>query len=318
MIGRLRNRERQRTPFVTSRHTPVSFVMAMAIMLTAILLYDVMGAIIKHLSARYPTPQLAMYRNIFGLIPTLLILLWSHSWIAAGKPIVIRQWKLALARGGLGVFAQISFYLALVHMEFATATTIAFAGPLFVTALSIPLLGHRVGLWRWLAVLIGFTGVLLVMRPAADSFTWYGLLPLCAALGYASTSVTSRLFDTSVPTALINLYYNIGTLAGTSALVAFTGGLVPVATAEDWFWLAAMGVAGGLGAFLLISAYRLAEPSSLSPFEYFGIPFSFCLGWLFFAEAPFERLIPGAFLIVGGGLAIMWRERALKRRRQMA
>ena len=144
----------------------------------AIMLYDIMGAIIKHLSQQYPTQQLSMFRNLFGLIPTLLILFWSQSWIQSGRPIVIRQWKLGLARGGLGVFAQISFYLALFHLEFATATTIVFAGPLFITALSIPLLGHRVGLWRWLAVLIGFTGVMLVMRPTAQSFNWYAILPL--------------------------------------------------------------------------------------------------------------------------------------------
>jgi drug/metabolite transporter (DMT)-like permease len=277
------------------------------------MLYDVMGAIIKHLSQDYPTQQLTMFRNLFGLIPTLLILFWSQNWIQTGKPIVIRQWKLALARGGLGVFAQISFYLALFHLELATATTIVFAGPLFITALSIPLLGHRVGLWRWLAVLIGFTGVMLVMRPTAQSFTWYAVLPFCAAFGYASISVTARLFDKTVPTAVINLYYNVGSLIGSTALVLSTGGFSQIGALQDWVWLAAMGMAGGIAAYCLISAYRLAEPSSLSPFEYFGIPFSFCLGWIFFSEAPFERLIPGAFLIVGGGLVIMWREHSLKR-----
>ncbi len=301
---------------MTSRQSPVSFVAAAAIMLTAIMFYDVMGAIIKHLSQHYPAPQLAMFRNIFGLVPTLLALFWARAWIEAGRPIVIRRWKLALARGGLGAVAQISFYLALFHLEFATATAILFASPLFVTALSIPLLGHRVGLWRWLAVLVGFAGVLLVIRPTAQSFTWYAVLPLCAAFGYATTSVTARLFDKTVPTALINLYYNVGSLAGSIALVVFTGGFVQIGTPQDWIWLAAMGMAGGIAAYCLISAYRLADPSSLSPLEYFAIPFSFCLGWVFFAETPFDRLIPGVFLIVGGGLVIAWREHFLKRRRR--
>lgn len=301
-----------------SRHQPVSFVAAAAVMLMAILFYDVMGAIIKHLSQNYPSQQLSMFRNLFGLIPTLLVLFWSRGWVQAGKPIVIRQWKLALARGGLGAFAQVSFYLALFHLEFATATTILFAGPLFITALSIPLLGHRVGAWRWLAVLIGFTGVLLVMRPPSQTFSWYAVLPLCAAFGYASISVTARLFDRTVPTALINLYYNVGSLVGSIALVVFIGGFVQIGSLEDWLWLAAMGVAGGFAAYCLISAYRLAEPSSLSPFEYFGIPFSFCIGWIFFSETPFDRLIPGAFLIVGGGLVIFWREHFMKRRGRAA
>ncbi len=300
---------------MSSKTKPVSFLVAAAVMLMAILLYDVMGAIIKHLSRDYPTPQLAMFRNVFGLIPTLFILFWSQKWNRAGRPFVIRQWRLAMARGGLGACAQVSFYLALRHLEFATATTILFAGPLFVTALSIPVLGHRVGLWRWLAVAIGFSGVLMVLRPGFEVFTWHALLPLCAALGFAGTSVTARLFDGAVPTPLINLYYNAGTLVAAVGLVAFTGGFVPVLSPWDWLWLIALGVAGGLAAYCLISAYRLAEPSSLSPFEYFAIPFSFCLGWIFFAEAPFDRLIPGAFLIVGGGLFILWRERAGARSR---
>jgi len=154
------------------------------------------------------------------------------------------------------------------------------------------------------------------MRPATESFTWYAVLPLCAAFGYASISVTARLFDKSVPTAVINLYSNAGSLTGSIALVIFTGSFVQIASLEDWIWLAAMGMAGGVAAYCLISAYRLAEPSSLSPFEYFGIPFSFCLGWIFFSETPFDRLIPGAFLIVGGGLIIIWREHSLKGRQR--
>lgn len=297
------------------RHGSLPFAMAASIMLTGVFLYDVMGAVVKHLANDYPAVQLSLFRNLFGLIPTLLILFWfgRHEW--RGQSLVIRQWKLALARGGLGTFAQISFYLALLHIEFATATTIVFAGPLFVTALSVPILGNKVGALRWLAVLIGFAGVLLVMQPTMDSFTWYAILPLCAALGYASTSVSAKLIDGEVPTAVVNLYYAVGTLTGTFILVLITGGFVPIGSTQDWLWLLAMGCAGGLASYCWTSAYRMAEPGSLSPFQYFGIPFSFCLGWIFFAEAPFDRLIPGVFLIVGGGLIIIWRERALKRAR---
>lgn len=296
-----------------SQKKQTSFLFAAATILLAIMLYDVMGAIIKHLSQSYPTPQLSMFRNLFGFIPTLLILLWSPKWIEAGRPLLIQQWKLAFARGGIGAFAQVSFYLAVFHLEFATATTILFAGPLFVTALSIPLLGHKVGPARWLAVLIGFAGVLLVMQPTAPDFTWYAVLPLCAAAGFASISVSAHLFDDAVPTALINLYYNTGSLIGAVALVIFTGSFVPIGRLEDWLWLGVMGIAGSIAAFCMISAYRSVEPSSLSPFEYFAIPFSFCLGWLFFSETPFDRLFPGVLLIVGGGLFIILRERSMKK-----
>ena len=285
---------------------------AIVIILLAIFLFDVMGAIIKHLGTRYPAQQLSMLRNVFGLIPSVLVLFYSSSWREAGRPVRLVQWKLAIARGGFVAIAQFCFYLSLIHMEFATASTIAFSGALFVTLLSIPILGHRVGIWRWSAVGAGFIGIVLVMRPDTDSFNVYALLPACAALGYAASSVTAQLFDKSVPTALINLYALAGALIGAVMLVAFTGGYVEVATYQDWLWLLAMGVAGGSAVFCLVTAYRLTAPSNLAPFEYFSIPFAFLLGWMFFDEAPFHRLIPGVFLIIGGGLLIVWRERKAK------
>jgi drug/metabolite transporter (DMT)-like permease len=285
---------------------------AIAIILLAIFLFDVMGAIIKHLGTRYPAQQLSMLRNVFGLIPSVLVLFYSSSWREAGRPVRLVQWKLAIARGGFVAIAQFCFYLSLIHMEFATASTIAFSGALFVTLLSVPILGHRVGIWRWSAVGVGFVGIVLVMRPDTDSFNVYALLPACAALGYAASSVTAQLFDKSVPTALINLYALAGALTGAVMLVVFTGGYVEVTTYQDWLWLLAMGVAGGSAVFCLVSAYRLTAPSNLAPFEYFSIPFAFLLGWMFFDEAPFHRLIPGVFLIIGGGLLIVWRERKAK------
>lgn len=285
-----------------------SFALAACAILSAIMLYDVMGAIVKHLSETYPAPQLTLLRNLFGMVPAVLILMWSTTWKAAGRPVVIRQWRLGLIRGGFGAIAQLSFYISLIHLEFATATTMLFVGPMFSTALSIPLLGHRVGGLRWLAVMIGFAGVVMVMQPGSDNFNWYAVLPLIAALGYSSANVTSQFFDTDVPTPLLNLYYNVGSIVGTLILVAYTREIVPIVGLVDWLWLLVMGCAGGLAAYLLITAYRYADPSSLSPFEFFAIPFSFTLGWVFFAEAPFERLYPGVVLIVGGGLFIIWRE----------
>lgn len=296
--------------------TPASspFLRAVVTILAAIFLFDVMGAIIKHLGGRYSTQQLSMLRNLFGLVPSLIVLAWSKEWRDSGFPIVIRQWRLALLRGGFVVLAQFCFYLSLVHLEFATATTIGFSGPLFITALSVPVLGLKVGVWRWLAVFLGFSGVMLVMRPGSELFNWYAILPLGAAVGYACISITARLFDDEVPTALINVYSLFGALAAATALTFATSGFSPIESGEDWLWLAAMGFAGGLAVFLLITAYRLTEPSNLSPFEYFGIPFSFAIGWFFFDEAPFDRLFPGVLLILAAGLVIVWRERLQQKR----
>lgn len=292
------------------------FAKAIFFILVAVFLFNVMSAIIKHLDGRYPAQQLSAFRNLFGLIPAILLLLTSQDWHGAGRPLAIRQWKLAFLRGGFVAIAQFCLYLSLIHLELATASTVVFAGPLFVTALSVPVLGDRVGIWRWLAVFVGFAGIVLVIRPGSDVFTLYALLPLGAALCYSCAAVGVRLIDTAIPTATINLYSHVGALIGSTALVIATSGYTPVASYIDWLWIFAIGIVGGGAVLCINTAYRSAQPSSLSPFEYFGIPFSFVLGWIFFAEAPFEKLFPGVILIVGGGFLIIWQERRLLRGRE--
>lgn len=288
---------------------PPSLIHAIVLSLMGILLLDTMGAIIKHLVITYPAQQLSAFRNFFGLFPSVLILLMSSEWHESGRKIWTRQWKLALSRGLFVTFAQFFFYLSLFHLALATASTLAFAGPLFVAALSVPLLGDRVGLWRWLAVAAGFTGIVLILRPGSDVFTAYALLPIGAALGYALSTVSVRLITDPVPSATINLYGHVGALICSTAFMFATSGYQPVASLEDWLWIVAMGTAGGFGVLLLVMAYRRTKPSNLAPFDFFGIPFAFALGWIFFGETPFDTLFPGVILIVIGGLVIFWRER---------
>lgn len=287
------------------------FTRAVAVILIAVLLFDIQGAIIKFLGDRYGIPQIAMFRNIFGLIPALLLIYLARTGTRGAARFRLRQWPLAILRGASIASAQYCLYLSLTLMEFATASTLAYSGPLFITALSVPILRNHVGAIRWLAVVIGFMGIVLVMRPGGDIFQWVSLLPICAAFGYAFSSVIVRLFDDTSTTAVINFYTTLSALGFTFLLMLFTDSYIPVSTAADWMWMILMGLVGGMAVFSLIAAYRLALPSNLSPFEYFGIPFSFVIGWLVFDEAPFDRLIPGVFLIVGGGLLIFWRERRL-------
>lgn len=285
------------------------FGRAVVYILLAILLFDLQGVIIKFLGERYPVQQLAAFRNVFGLIPSILVLLLSSEWHARGRQLKIRQWRLGLIRGLCIAGAQFCFYLSITKMELATASTLTYISPVLITMLSIPILKHQVGLWRWIAVFIGFVGVLMIMAPGSEVFTPYSLLPIGASLGYSLSTVCVRLFDEQVPTALINMYASIGALFGALAIVIATTGYLQVESAQDWLLLITMGFVGGFAVLALINAYRLTRPANLSPYEYFGIPFAFVLGWIFFDEAPFEKLIPGVFLIVMGGMLIAWRER---------
>jgi len=287
---------------------------AVALLLGALTLFDGMGLIIKHLSPRYGAGELAAWRNTFGLIPSLVVLWMSRDWHARGRIWRLRQWRLALARGAILTVAQFSFYLSLGLLTFATASTITYANSLFAVALAVPLLGEKVGWIRWSAVLIGFVGVIWIVRPGSDTFSPAALLPLGAAMCYALVGVTARMMDSDVPTPLINLYSSIVALFGAVILALVTGGFTPIQQASDLGWLVAMGGFGGSAVLLLIMAYRMAEQSDLAPFNYFGIPLAFVLGWVFFDEAPWHELFPGALLILASGLLIVWRERMLKRR----
>ncbi len=292
-------------------HTGSRLSTAIFTIILAIFLFDVQGALIKHMGNRYPVEQIAFYRNGFGLLPSLLVLLFSSEWRVREQRWRLVRWKLAIARGLMLIVAQMCFYYSLVHMQLATATTLAFGGPLFVTLLSIPMLGHRVGWWRGTAVALGFVGVVLVMQPGKDAFSLIALLPVAAAFFYALASLFARYFNDDEPTALISVYSSGGAMMAALVLVFLTGNTLLLESATDWIWFVVMGSTGGCAVFLLIAAYRMTDPSSLAPFEYFGIPFSFGLGWIFFGETPFDSLFPGVVLIVGGGLLVLWRERAL-------
>ncbi|MFK7834701.1 MAG: DMT family transporter [Sulfitobacter sp.] len=287
--------------------------LAIFYLLTAICLFDAMGLIIKRLSSDYTAAELSAYRNIFGLVPAMLVLWWSADWHRKGRILRVRQWRLALSRGLILTVAQLSFYMSLGLLSFATASTITYANALFLVALAVPLLGEKVGLVRWSAVLIGFVGVVMVMGPGRDSFSNAAILPLIAAFCYALVGVTARMMDEDVPTALINLYSSTVAAVGAFALVPALGGFSPLVQTSDLIWIAGMGAFGGSAVLLLITAYRTADQSDLAPFNYFGIPIAFVLGWLFYDEAPWSELFPGSLLIAAGGLLIIWRERRLRR-----
>ncbi|MCX7558118.1 DMT family transporter [Sulfitobacter sp. F26204] len=286
--------------------------LAILYLLIAIVLFDAMGLLIKHLSADYSAAELSAYRNIFGLVPAGLVLWRSTDWHRKGRILKLRQWRLALFRGAILTCAQLSFYMSLGLLSFATASTITYANALFLVALAVPLLGEKVGFMRWCAVLIGFAGVVLVVGPGRDTFSNAALLPLFAAFCYALVGVSARMMDADVPTALINLYSSIIAAIGAFVLVPLLGGFSPLGSPGDLISIAGMGAFGGTAVLLLITSYRMADQSDLAPFSYFGIPIAFVLGWVFYDEAPWSELFPGAALIIFGGLMIIWRERRLR------
>ncbi len=159
----------------------------------------------------------------------------------------------------------------------------------------------------------GFVGVVLVVGPGTDLFTWYGILPAVAAFFYANSLVSTRRFDTSVSHAAINLYAQAGAIVGSFILLLSTADAVmPSGSAAEIFvdlgLALLLGGFGGFGVYFLTLAYRRTAASLLAPFEYFGVLSALVIGWIVFSEWPVERIFPGVVFIVGAGLVIVLRE----------
>ena len=179
---------------------------------------------------------------------------------------------------------------------------------MFVVLLSVVMMGERVGPWRIAALIIGFAGVMWVLRPGTDSFTAAALLPIIASLAYGFSVVSVRFFDSSVPSALLLIYSSAASALGAIAIALFTTGFSPIGPWQDLALIFALSMSGGIAVLLLMFAYRIADPSMLAPFSYLSILTAFFFGWFFFDEAPIDTLFPGVLLIVGAGALIIWRE----------
>lgn len=288
---------------------PSHLIRAIIIIFIGIAAFDVMGVLVRMLGASYPILQISVLRNIFGILPALLLLYLGPGISAIMQLNQMRQWWIVIIRSAAILMAQMCFYTALTKIEFATAAALGFTSPFFITMLSIPILAHRVGLVRVIAIMVGFVGVLTILKPFDISFSWWMILPIIAAFGYGLSSVLVRLFGDDIPSATIQISQQFVTFIMGLILLVTYGEIVPITTMEDIGLFVLLGIFGGIGVLGLVAAYRLVEPSKLAPFEYFGIPISFAVGWLFFNEAPFGTLFPGVLFIVGAGLLIILRER---------
>ena len=284
---------------------------AISILLLGIVAFDVMSVIVRLLGDTFPILQISVLRNIFGMIPALLLLVAGPGLVALrklNKPYLL---KIIFIRSAAVLLAQLCFYTALTKIEFATAATLGFTSPFFITLLSIPLLGHHIGYVRFLAIIFGFAGVVAIFRPFNDDFTLWMTLPIFAGFGYGLSSVLVKLIPEEIDSSAIQITQQFATFFMGVCLLLTTSEFVPIISMDHLAYFCLMGVCGGVGLLCLIIAYRLTDPSSLSVFEYFGIPMSFLLGWVAFGEAPISTLFPGVLMIIGAGLLIIFRERRL-------
>ena len=283
-------------------------IRAILVCLLAYLCFDLMSVHVRILSVRYSPQELSVYRNVLGVLPSILLLIYTRELSFDIKDYKIKKWKLAFGRGLLVALAQLLFYTALADLELATVSALGQTNAIFIVLIAVIFYGEKVGAWRWSAVIIGFGGAVWIMQPGSNMFTWTAALPIGAAFCYAASMVTLRSFDVSISSAIIYLYSSIAAALGAILLATGTTDFSPIQSMSDALLILSMSLCGGFGVVFLMYAFRQAPASVLAPFSYFGILTAFGLGWIVFDELPLDKLFPGVILIVLSGLTILWRE----------
>ena len=283
-------------------------IRAILVCLLAYLCFDLMSVHVRILSVRYSPQELSVYRNVLGVLPSILLLIYTRELSFDIKDYKIKKWKLAFGRGLLVALAQLLFYTALADLELATVSALGQTNAIFIVLIAVIFYREKVGLWRWSAVIIGFGGAVWIMQPGSNMFTWTAALPIGAAFCYAASMVTLRSFDVSISSAIIYLYSSIAAALGAILLATGTTDFSPIQSMSDALLILSMSLCGGFGVVFLMYAFRQAPASVLAPFSYFGILTAFGLGWIVFDELPLDKLFPGVILIVLSGLTILWRE----------
>ena len=282
---------------------------AIITMLLAILCVDMYMVVIKFLGDEYTVIQLAVFRNIAGVIPLFILILFTKEYLSVFKNLNNKFLVLSFFRGLGFLSMNIFIFISIINLEFATAMVLTFSSPFFIVILSIIFLKDKVGIYRWSAIFIGFFGVVLIMQPTSDIFNYYSIFPILTAIAWAFTVIILKFIPQGHSTAKIQLYTLIFNVTGAVILFLITTGHTEIKSTQDFLLMILTGILGGTAAILFIYAYRLISASKMASFEYFGIPSSFVLGWLFFNEAPWEQLFPGVFVIVFAGMIIIWRDK---------
>jgi drug/metabolite transporter (DMT)-like permease len=278
-------------------------------MLLQAFLFTAMDALVKLATERHPTGQIVFFRNLFAMLPL------SFFIRQAGGIAILRTRRLGqhLLRSLGGVTSMVALFLAYSYMPLADAMAISTSGPIFLTALSVPLLGEKVGWRRWAAVVVGFIGILIITRPGSGVFGVAALLPLGGAFFYAIAMVQIRKLSTSEPPACIVFYFTAAAML-LGALSLPWQWVTP--TPLSLVYLIGIGLVGGVAQMVMTHAFRLAPVSVVGPFDYTGLIFGAGFGYAIWRQVPDRFVWLGAAIIISSGIYILHRETV--RRRELA
>lgn len=255
----------------------------------------------KWLLADYSLEQFVFLRSGFGLLTFVAI----SRWYGGLSSLRTRRWGWHLLRTGLACTTMFGFFYGLSQMPLVNALTLAFTAPLIVTALSVPMLGEHVGWRRWAAVVAGFVGVLVVLRPGSGLVSLASIAVLVAAAGYAGLAITARKLAATETTFAMSVYVIAGPLLISGTMLS-DNWAAPTATGWSLFALAGLCSAGAWVG--IVGGYRRASPAVLAPFEYTALIGAAIAGYLIWDEVPDRYVMLGGAIIIGSGLYVVYRE----------
>jgi drug/metabolite transporter (DMT)-like permease len=288
-----------------------------------IAVFSIQDVVIKLVSGEYPVHEALIIRSLTALPLLLLLVAFDGGLVTLNSR---RPWLL-IGRGALNFTAYTAYYLGLAALPIATCVALFFTAPLFITLLSVAALGERVGPRRWTAVVVGFLGVVVMVRPGSDIFEWASLLPVAAALAYGSSQIIARRVGGTERAGTMTFYSNAMFLVGGSimALILGPGNFASeehkslafllrgwsVPTPTDFLLLVSCGVVAAAGLALLTQAYRVAQANVVAPFEYTALVWGVLYGWLVWNELPEPWTWAGIAIIVAAGIYVLYRERTV-------
>ncbi len=282
---------------------------------------------VKFVSEDYALHQITLIRAIVSILFTLIILVPLDGGY---KYLLSKRLGLHLLRGFGIVVANLCFFTALVTIPLAETTAIFFIAPLLITTLSVFLIGEKVALRSWIAVFVGFLGVVIMFRPDLGFFNAAYLLPLVAALVYSLVQIATRIMGEAEKASTMVFYIQLNHLffSGLMGLIFGGGNLADksqpinyyllrawkIPNWEDLIIMIGIGLLGGLGAYFISNAYRISKAGIIAPFEYVAIPFAIFWSITIFGDLPDIGSWLGIVLIAGAGLYLVYSETILGRK----
>ena len=275
-------------------------------MFISVCAFSVMDLIVKW-SEDYPVGQVLFFRGLCGIIPIIFLIPKDRYFNFYKTNRVFLHFKRCFA----GLIAIVAIFIALRNLPLATVVSVTFAAPIFTTIFSIFFLNEKVGIYRWMAVLVGFVGIIIISEPGYSSLNIYYLYPIIFCIGLSYVAIAIRQLSSTEPVWLIGLFFSISILIMSFFSLFEQVWILP--NLKDLFLLSMIGILGGLANLWLTQSYKFSEVSLVTPLKYLALVFAIIFGYLFWDEIPSIKTLIGSSLVVFSSIIIFRREIYLKR-----